>query len=464
MTLEAIVVDPADATLDGTLTPDPWWRHGDDGRTVSEQQLLRLASHGRAWSEVAGGGSTRLIREMTARILPEQEVAAAALLSADLDEAIVVLGEPLGSAYALGAGSAARLLERLAGAPLSTLDALFAESGLELVCTDPALSAAPPVFDGHRSATAHLHVVDLDHDISQLPGNDLVLRLPPTATVVGSLGEVLTAFAACDASVVVPNQAGSSAVLGLVGALRDGVEAMVDDEHQLFLPESNDCCWLNGRATDTHRGTRPPVVLGPVVPPGGETDLVRLLRYDEAIDQRERCQPVADELLLLPFWTPHFCATVIRAAEAMEAWDSSPDDDVPGSEISLAAISPRLFAHVEDHVAGWIVPQLRQRWPHVQFNGLQDAFVIKYTPEGSNHLPVHHDISQVSAAVRLNEGFDGGVLEFARQSYDNREVPLGSMLTWPSLVTHPHRSTPVTAGVKYSLTIWWNLPESYRRG
>jgi hypothetical protein len=31
-------------------------------------------------------------------------------------------------------------------------------------------------------------------------------------------------------------------------------------------------------------------------------------------------------------------------------------------------------------------------------------------------------------------------------------------MTWPSLVTHPHLSTPITGGVKYSATVWFELP------
>ena len=34
------------------------------------------------------------------------------------------------------------------------------------------------------------------------------------------------------------------------------------------------------------------------------------------------------------------------------------------------------------------------------------------------------------------------------------------MLAWPSLVTHPHESTPLVSGVKHALTIWFELPLS----
>jgi predicted 2-oxoglutarate/Fe(II)-dependent dioxygenase YbiX len=60
----------------------------------------------------------------------------------------------------------------------------------------------------------------------------------------------------------------------------------------------------------------------------------------------------------------------------------------------------------------------------------------------------------------LNDGYSGAVLEFPQQGADNSLVPVGSLLAWPSLVTHPHRSTRITKGTKYSLTIWFELPIS----
>jgi predicted 2-oxoglutarate/Fe(II)-dependent dioxygenase YbiX len=38
------------------------------------------------------------------------------------------------------------------------------------------------------------------------------------------------------------------------------------------------------------------------------------------------------------------------------------------------------------------------------------------------------------------------------------EVAVADLIAWPSLVTQPHRSAPVTRGVKYGLTIWVRLP------
>lgn len=188
------------------------------------------------------------------------------------------------------------------------------------------------------------------------------------------------------------------------------------------------------------------------------SELEQILGYHGAVDDRAGCEEVAPEIFLLPFWTTQFCATVIRAAEATGAFEPHPDDPVPGHEVSLAVISPRLFEAVQYDVAVRIWPQLQEHWPLIEYQGLRDAFVIRYTPGEQESLRVHQDVAQVSATVRLNDGFEGAELVFPRQGYDNRQQPVGSLLAWPSLVTHPHEAAPLRSGVKYGLTIWCELP------
>jgi hypothetical protein len=190
-------------------------------------------------------------------------------------------------------------------------------------------------------------------------------------------------------------------------------------------------------------------------------DLDRLLRYRDAADPRDPATSVvelAPDVLAMPFWTPEFCAVVVRAAEAVGGFDAQPDDPVPGQEVSLAAISPRLFEAVEHDIGMRVWPVLQGAWPYIDYHGLRDVFVIRYALGEQEELRIHHDIAQVSASVKLNDDYDGAELEFPRQGIDNRGVPVGSLLAWPSLVTHPHRTKPLRRGVKYALTIWCELP------
>ena len=187
-------------------------------------------------------------------------------------------------------------------------------------------------------------------------------------------------------------------------------------------------------------------------------DLQRIFGYRGAADDAEGVRVIGNEVLVVPFWTPTFCATLIRAAEAVGAFEPQPDDPVPGHEVSLAVISPRLFEQVEVDLGVRIWPQLRTVWPYIDYHGLRDVFVIRYAMGEQEHLRMHHDIAQVSASAKLNEGYEGAVLDFPRQQVTNESAAVGELVVWPSLVTHPHQATPLRSGVKYGLTIWFELP------
>ena len=187
-------------------------------------------------------------------------------------------------------------------------------------------------------------------------------------------------------------------------------------------------------------------------------DLHRILGYHDAIDEREGMRELGSDIYAVPFWTPEFCATVIRAAEAVGAFEPQPEDPVPGHEVSLAVISPRLFEAVEQDIGLRLWPQLRTAWPYIDYHGLRDAFVIKYEMGGQQHLRMHQDVAQVSASLKLNDGYEGAVLDFPRQGVTNESLAVGEAIVWPSLVTHPHQATPLRSGVKYGLTIWCELP------
>jgi hypothetical protein len=187
-------------------------------------------------------------------------------------------------------------------------------------------------------------------------------------------------------------------------------------------------------------------------------DLQQLFGYQGAIDERIGVTLAGPDLLVVPCWTPAFCATVVRAAEALGAFEAQPDDPVPGHEVSLAVISPHLFETVQEDFGTRLWPQLRTVWPYVDYYGLRDAFVIRYAPGEQESLRIHHDVAQVSGSIKLNEGYVGAELVFPRQAFDNRRVEVGELLAWPSLVTHPHETANLTEGVKYALTVWFELP------
>lgn len=198
---------------------------------------------------------------------------------------------------------------------------------------------------------------------------------------------------------------------------------------------------------------------GDVTVARASSSLRRLLAYDGATRDDGPAQMVAPEILRMACWTPEFCAALVEAADAVGV-AADPHDPVPGEELSLARISPALFAHVERDMGTRIWPRLVAHWPLAEYRGINDAFVIRYEPGRQESLRLHHDVAQVSGSVRLNDGYQGAVLEFPRQSFDTSQIPVGDLVVWPSLVTHPHQGTPIRSGVKYALTIWFELPIS----
>jgi hypothetical protein len=188
-------------------------------------------------------------------------------------------------------------------------------------------------------------------------------------------------------------------------------------------------------------------------------DLERILSYRDAVDERQGLREVGADLLVVPFWTESFCRAVVRAA-TLVGFTPDPDDPVPAHEVPLVAISPQLHHAVEEDLGRRVWPQLQTVWPLIDYHGLRDAFVIRYAIGEQESLRQHHDVAQVSATVRLDEDHDGADLRFPRQGVDTADLPVGSLLAWPSLVTHPHETTPLRRGVRHGLTIWFELPLS----
>ena len=84
----------------------------------------------------------------------------------------------------------------------------------------------------------------------------------------------------------------------------------------------------------------------------------------------------------------------------------------------------------------------------------EDIFVVKYSKDTQTELKTHVDDSYVSGSIKLNNNYEGGILTFPRQRVTNQAAEVGDLLVWPSQITHPHNSTLLEEGEKYSITIW----------
>ena len=91
---------------------------------------------------------------------------------------------------------------------------------------------------------------------------------------------------------------------------------------------------------------------------------------------------------------------------------------------------------------------------------IESLGVLKYQETG--HYTFHVDSGlytprSISCIYILNNDYEGGELVFADPDGNNSftiENKPNSLIMWPSNFLYPHKVTPVTKGIRYSLVAW----------
>lgn len=181
------------------------------------------------------------------------------------------------------------------------------------------------------------------------------------------------------------------------------------------------------------------------------------MTYQNYVIFNPKVKEVATDILCIEFWKPEFCYLITEAADTINQYESRPNDPVPGQELRIDKISPELYKSFCRHWKMLIQPILDKHYmlPAEQwFSGWKVPFVIKYEMSKQRFLRPHMDDSMVTGTVRLSNDYTGGDLVFPRQKFRNTEVPVGSILVWPSSIQHIHYSDTLLSGTKYSLVAW----------
>lgn len=181
------------------------------------------------------------------------------------------------------------------------------------------------------------------------------------------------------------------------------------------------------------------------------------MSYENYVVFDPKVKEVATDILCVEFWKPEFCDKIIHAADSINKYESRPQDPVPGQELRIDNISNDLYVSFCRHWKTTLQPILNEFFllPAEQwFLGWKIPFIIKYEMDKQRYLRPHCDGSLITGTVRMNEKYTGGDLVFPRQKYKNTDVPVGSILLWPSSIQHIHYSDTLTSGTKYSLVAW----------
>jgi PKHD-type hydroxylase len=98
------------------------------------------------------------------------------------------------------------------------------------------------------------------------------------------------------------------------------------------------------------------------------------------------------------------------------------------------------------HVTGRENVQLAEYGPEQHYAWHTDTFTLAGTPTDR----------KITVVCLLNDEFEGG--EFQVRLYSDYTAPLqkGTIIAFPSVLEH--RVIPVTSGIRYSATVWFNGP------
>tara|TARA_R100001460_G_scaffold27018_2_gene54650 strand:+ start:3184 stop:3819 length:636 start_codon:yes stop_codon:yes gene_type:complete len=178
-----------------------------------------------------------------------------------------------------------------------------------------------------------------------------------------------------------------------------------------------------------------------------------------------------NDILITPLFKESFCKELCKIGDKFknkfDYWHQGNAERSKDSTLYFNILKFRYFAgqkFFEDftlHYSKIILPMIKKEWLGTQIVGWFDPFIVRYDGDKKEELTMHNDVSHITMVVKLNNSFEGGVLKLPRQKFNNKKIPVGYALIWPSQVTHPHLVTPVTKGVKYSMTSWtwpvfWN--------
>ena len=179
----------------------------------------------------------------------------------------------------------------------------------------------------------------------------------------------------------------------------------------------------------------------------------------ESLYTKQTVTEVADCIFHAKFLTPEFCKYILSICEAHKYWETNEEDEFKTQDIYFEHNYPSLF----ETISHGYDTEFRERLSSHLLTDLTDMrsiFAIKYAEGVQTCLPLHNDESWLSGSIKLNNEYEGAELYFPRQNYSNKECEVGDILLWPANFTHPHECKELTAGIKYSLTLWSKYPEN----
>lgn len=162
-------------------------------------------------------------------------------------------------------------------------------------------------------------------------------------------------------------------------------------------------------------------------------------------------------IFTIPAFTEEFCDFMIEEAEASNEWTVDRHEFYPTTDMVLQVIGMHNTYHqiLKEFVwpmAAHLFKLEEPAWTDMT----SENFLARYHPYAQYHLSLHHDMSQITTVVTLNEDFEGGGTYFSKQKTRLQGLK-GHISVHPGQITHRHGGLPVKAGQRYILVSFCNL-------
>ena len=149
-------------------------------------------------------------------------------------------------------------------------------------------------------------------------------------------------------------------------------------------------------------------------------------------------------------FTTKFCEEMIQLAETKGVWTEGrhefyPTNDMLMDVIGMKHIYTRVIRDFVAPLATWYWTLEGEGWDKMQ----DETFIIRYKADKQGHLSLHHDYSQYTLAVKLNDEFEGGGTYFPMYKLVANPKRVGNAILHPGLVSHRHGGRPVLSGTRY---------------
>jgi hypothetical protein len=167
--------------------------------------------------------------------------------------------------------------------------------------------------------------------------------------------------------------------------------------------------------------------------------------YELMIDDR------GNHIYEFPLFTTEFCEEVIELAEHVNKWTDDRHDSYPTNDVLLDNLQlQKIYQRVQKEIIFPLCSYIWQLGTGDEWSNLYcENFLARYTTDKQGHLSVHHDDSDISMIVKMNNDFEGGGTWFPKYNTLSNPDRIGTASIHPGRLTHRHGARPITSGKRY---------------